>query len=66
MRFFWKIYSAVFVCFILAVMAMSAFIIRSQIANATESMISQQKIVGSIMHDEIEKDISPTSCRFRV
>ena len=55
MRFFWKIYSAVFVCFILAVMAMSAFIIRSQIANATESMISQQKIVGSIMHDEIEK-----------
>ena len=36
-------------------MAMSALIIRSQIANATKSMIKQQKTVGSIMIDEIEK-----------
>jgi len=55
MKLFWKIYLAVFICFVLIVMAMSAFIIRSQIANATESMIKQQKTVGSIMIDEIEK-----------
>ena len=55
MKLFWKIYSAVFICFVLIVMTMSAFIIRSQIVNATESMIKQQKTVGSIMIDEIEK-----------
>jgi signal transduction histidine kinase/HAMP domain-containing protein len=36
-------------------MAMSAFMIRSQIANATESLINQQKTVGSIMIDEIKR-----------
>jgi signal transduction histidine kinase/CheY-like chemotaxis protein/HPt (histidine-containing phosphotransfer) domain-containing protein len=55
MKLFWKIYSAVFICFVLIVLALSAFIIRSQIANATESMIRQQKTVGSIMIDEIER-----------
>jgi len=55
MKFFWKIYSAVFICFVLIVTAMSVFIIKSQIANATESMINQQKTVGSIMIDELEK-----------
>jgi two-component system, LuxR family, sensor kinase FixL len=55
MKLFWKIYSAVFICFVLIVMAMSAFMIRSQITNATESMINQQKTVGSIMIDEIER-----------
>jgi len=55
MNLFWKIYSAVFICFVLIVLALSVFIIRSQIANATESMIRQQKTVGSIMIDEIER-----------
>jgi two-component system, LuxR family, sensor kinase FixL len=56
MKLFWKIYSAVFICFALLVMAMSAFMIRSQIVSATESLINQQKTVGSIMIDEIERE----------
>ncbi|OHB50043.1 MAG: hypothetical protein A2Y10_13910 [Planctomycetes bacterium GWF2_41_51] len=55
MKLFWKIYSAVFICFLLIVTGMSAFIIKSQIANATDSMIKLQKTVGAIMIDEVEK-----------